>query len=81
MNFLQQLASEWYRHEGYFVRTNVKALKRLKGGWDQVRYHSMGYVRCVTESICSVWLSLGGECGSGIQTSVYGEVEPVFPRC
>ncbi len=34
MNFLQQLASEWYRHEGYFIRTNVKALKRLKGGWD-----------------------------------------------
>ena len=34
MNFLEQLLAEWYEYEGYFVRTNVKARKRVKGGWD-----------------------------------------------
>ena len=34
MNFLEQLISEWYEYSGYFVRSNVKALKRAKGGWD-----------------------------------------------
>ena len=34
MNFLEQVASEWYAIQGYFVRTNVKANKRAKGGWD-----------------------------------------------
>jgi hypothetical protein len=34
MNYLEKLASEWYEYSGYFVRTNVKAHKRSKGGWD-----------------------------------------------
>ena len=34
MNFLEQLLAEWYEYEGYFVRSNVKARKRAKGGWD-----------------------------------------------
>jgi hypothetical protein len=34
MNFLEQLAAEWYEYSGYFVRTNVRARKRSKGGWD-----------------------------------------------
>ena len=33
MNFLEQLAAEWYEYSGYFVRTNVRARKRAKGGW------------------------------------------------
>ncbi len=34
MNFLEQLASEWFEYTGYFVRTNVRARKRTAGGWD-----------------------------------------------
>ena len=34
MNFLEQLAAEWYECQGYFVRTNAKANRRSKGGWD-----------------------------------------------
>jgi len=34
MNFLEQLASEWFEYTGYFVRTNVRARKRAAGGWD-----------------------------------------------
>lgn len=34
MNFLEQLAAEWYEYIGYFVRTNIRARKREKGGWD-----------------------------------------------
>jgi hypothetical protein len=34
MNFLEQLVAEWYEYEGYFVRSNVRARKRAKGGWD-----------------------------------------------
>ena len=34
MNFLETLAAEWYEYTGYFVRTNVRARKRPKGGWD-----------------------------------------------
>lgn len=34
MNFLEELAAEWYEYRGYFVRTNIKARKRAKGGWD-----------------------------------------------
>ena len=34
MNFLEQLVAEWYEYEGYFVRSNVRAHKRAKGGWD-----------------------------------------------
>jgi hypothetical protein len=33
MNFLEQLASEWYEYSGYFVRTNVKARRLPHGGW------------------------------------------------
>jgi len=34
VNFLEQLTAEWLTHKGYFVRTNIKLNKRLKGGWD-----------------------------------------------
>jgi len=34
MNFLEQLLAEWYEYTGYFVRSNVRARKRSKGGWD-----------------------------------------------
>lgn len=34
MNFLEQILAEWYEYEGYIVRSNVKARKRTKGGWD-----------------------------------------------
>jgi hypothetical protein len=34
MNFLEQLVAEWYEYEGNFVRSNVRARKRVKGGWD-----------------------------------------------
>ena len=33
MNFLEQLAAEWYTCQGYFVKTNMKFGKRTKGGW------------------------------------------------
>jgi len=34
MNFLEEIAAEWYEYSGYFVRSNIKTLKREKGGWD-----------------------------------------------
>jgi len=34
MTFLERLAAEWYEYEGYFVRSNVRARKRAKGGFD-----------------------------------------------
>lgn len=34
MNYLEQLAAEWYEYSGYFVRTNVRAKKRSSGGYD-----------------------------------------------
>jgi hypothetical protein len=43
MNFLEQLAAEWYEYQGYFVRRNVHVGKRPKGGWecelDVVAFH------------------------------------------
>lgn len=34
MNYLEQLIAEWNEFSGYFVRTNPRARKRTKGGWD-----------------------------------------------
>jgi hypothetical protein len=34
MNFLEQLAAEWYQYKGYFVRTNIKFGRRSRGGWE-----------------------------------------------
>jgi len=34
MTFLEQLVAEWYEYEKYFVRSNVRARKRAKGGFD-----------------------------------------------
>jgi len=43
MNFLEQLAAEWYAYRGYLVRTNVKFAKRKEGGYsgemDVVAFH------------------------------------------
>ena len=33
MNFLEQVAAEWYSHKEYFVRTNLKFGKRSEGGY------------------------------------------------
>lgn len=34
MNFLEQLAAEWFEYRGYFVRRNVRVGPRAKGGHD-----------------------------------------------
>lgn len=34
MNFLEQLANEWYSYKGCFVRSNIKFDKRAIGGYD-----------------------------------------------
>ncbi len=34
MNFLEQLVAEWYAYKGYFVRTNIKFGKRIRGGYE-----------------------------------------------
>jgi hypothetical protein len=34
MTFLEQLVAEWYEYGGCFVRSNVRARKRSKGGFD-----------------------------------------------
>ncbi len=34
MNHLEQLVSEWYEFQGYFVRRNVHVGKRANGGWE-----------------------------------------------
>ncbi|MEK6745063.1 MAG: hypothetical protein AABZ15_15720 [Nitrospirota bacterium] len=43
MNYLEQLVSEWYEYQGYFVRRNVLVGKRTDGGWecelDVVAFH------------------------------------------
>lgn len=43
MNYLEQLISEWYEYQGYFVRRNVLVGKRSDGGWecelDVVAFH------------------------------------------
>lgn len=33
-NYLEQLLSEWYQYQGYFVRKNVAVDRRPKGGYD-----------------------------------------------
>ena len=43
MNHLEQLVSEWYEYQGYFVRKNVLVGKLNRGGWegelDVVAFH------------------------------------------
>ena len=34
MNFLEQLTAEYYQHQGYYVRLNVRVLPRPNGGFD-----------------------------------------------
>jgi len=34
MNFLEQLVSEWYQYQDYYVRTNVRVGKRKGGGYE-----------------------------------------------
>jgi len=63
MNFLEQLAAEWYEYRGYFVRTNIKYGKNPngKGGhigeFDVVAYSpktkELIHVECSTDS--STW--------------------------
>ncbi len=61
MNFLEQLAAEWYEYKGYFVRTNIKFEKRKAGGYtgelDVVAYKpdtkDFIHIECSTDS--STW--------------------------
>lgn len=43
VNFLEQMVSEWYEYNGYYVRRNVLVGKRPKGGYecelDVVAFH------------------------------------------
>lgn len=43
MNYLEQLAAEWYEYQGYFVRRNIHVGKRTAGGYecelDVVAFH------------------------------------------
>lgn len=43
MNYLEQLAAEWYEYQGYFVRRNALVGRRVGGGWecelDVVAFH------------------------------------------
>jgi hypothetical protein len=43
MNYLEELVSEWYEFNGYFVRRNVRVGRRSKGGYegelDVVAFH------------------------------------------
>lgn len=61
MNFLEQLAAEWYAYCGYFVRTNVKFGKRAKGGWEgevdvlAVRPHEKELVHLETSMDALPW--------------------------
>lgn len=34
MNFLEELAAEWYTYRGYFVLRNIKFGRLPKGGWE-----------------------------------------------
>jgi hypothetical protein len=34
VNHLEQLISEWYEYNGYFVKQNIHVGKRLKGGYE-----------------------------------------------
>ena len=34
MNFLEQVAAEWFTYTGHFVRTNIKLNPRPNGGYD-----------------------------------------------
>jgi hypothetical protein len=34
MNFLEQLVSEWYEYNGYFLQRNIKVGYRAKGGYE-----------------------------------------------
>jgi len=33
MNFLESLAAEWYGYKGYFVRSNIRVEKLVRGGY------------------------------------------------
>lgn len=33
MNFLEEIAAEWYEYKGFFVRTNIKFGRRAMGGY------------------------------------------------
>ena len=50
MNFLEQLTAEWYEHNGYFIRTNLKFGRSANGRgghigeMDVVAFHPMNKV-------------------------------------
>ncbi len=58
-NFLEQLVSEWYRYQGYYVRTNVMVGPRKAGGYegelDVVAFHPE------TREIVHIETSMGAE--------------------
>ncbi len=58
MNFLEQLAAEWYGYRGYFCRTNIRFGKTGHGGhigeMDVIAYHPKTrefiHVECSSDS-------------------------------
>lgn len=61
MNFLEQLAAEYYAHMGYFVKTNVKFDRLKGGGWggemDVVAFHptTLNLIHIETSMDAEAW--------------------------
>ena len=59
MNVLEELVSEWYEYQGYFVRRDIKVGKRATGGYegelDIVAFHP------VSRKIVHIETSMGAE--------------------
>lgn len=61
MNFLEQLVAEWYRDQGFLVRTNVFFGKRAQGGYEgemdvvAVRLAKRELVHIETSSDATSW--------------------------
>ena len=67
MNVLEELVSEWYEYQGYFVRRDIKVGKRATGGYegelDIVAFHP------VSRKIVHIETSMGAE--SWGKTAIY----------
>lgn len=59
MNVLEELVSEWYEYQGYFVRRDIKVGKKATGGYegklDIVAFHP------VSRKIVHIETSMGAE--------------------
>lgn len=87
MNFLEELAAEWYEYQGFFVRTNIKFGKRPRGGWkgemDVVAYHpkTKAFIHIETSSDAQTWEKKRANFARKFRDAAdhYGELFP-FPR-